>query len=152
MRNNVFSQKRGRFCCSSGSPVKNSYYPEVQPDGTIRLVVDGEINTDDIIESYAASCSLEVILNRFKMGDTSALNVKVPLYLDLTEFPKTYAEVLQLGIDAENRFAQLPVDVKQQFNNNWREWLAMTGTEEWFKSFGVEMPAADPEEVKDDES
>lgn len=154
MRNNVFAAERGRFCCSSGSPVKPEFSPVVRDDGVIELVQTGEINTDEIIESYAQSCSLESILNRFKNGDQAALNVKVPMYLDLTQFPKTYAEILQLGIDAENRFNALPADVKREWNNNWREWLAQTGSEKWFKSFGIEKPVEDvkEEEVKNDES
>lgn len=147
MRNNFYAQSRGRFCCSSGDPIHLIRSPIVQVDGTIRLEVTGEENTDEFIECFAKSCSLEAILNRFKNGDQTALSVKVPMYLDLTKFPKTYAEVLQLGIDAENRFNALPVDMKKKFNNNWREWLAQTGSEDWFKSFGVEPKIEKPDAV-----
>lgn len=138
MRNNLIAQKRGRFCCSSGDPIHVLYSPFVQSDGTIRLEAVGEENTDEKIESFAQSCSIEAILNRYINGDTDALNVNVPMYLDLTQFPKTYAEVLQLGIDAELRFNNLPAEVKRKFDNNWRVWLSQTGSEEWFRSFGVE--------------
>lgn len=147
MRNNIVSQKRGRFCCSAGSPEHRLYAPVVQFDGTIRLEECGIENTDELIESFAQSCSIEAILNRYKNGDVSALNVSVPQYLDLTQFPRTYAEVLQLGIDAEVRFNALSVEEKKKWNNNWREWLAQTGSEEWFKSFGIEKK---PDAVIDD--
>lgn len=137
MRNNIIAQERGRFCSPSGSAVKTIYSPMVRDDGVIELVPSGKKNTDEEIQSYAASCSLENILARYRAGDTSVLNVNIPQYLDLTEFPKTYAEVLQLGIDAEVRFNGLPIEIKRKYDNNWRVWLAQTGSEQWFADLGI---------------
>lgn len=159
MRNNDRSVERGRFCCPAGSPVKDVFSPIVNPDGTMELVCTGSVNTDEEIESYRESCSLESILSRFANGDYSALNRYEPLYCDLTEFPKTYAEVLQHAINAENGFLALPTEVKQKYNNNWREWLAAAGTDSWFQDLGIDpvsretKSAATPDqEVTTDES
>ena len=89
MRNNVIAADRGRFICSSGSGIKDVYSPIVLEDGSIELKVTGQVDTDAEIDSYAESCSLEVILSRYANGDTSALNRYKPMYLDLAEFPKT---------------------------------------------------------------
>lgn len=148
MRNNIISQKRGRFFCSSGNPIKIVYSPVVKDDGTIVLEASGKFNTDDCIESYRDSCSLENILARFYNGDVSVLNVNEPQYLDLTEFPKTYAEILQLGIDAEVRFNSLPIDVKRKYDNNWRVWLSRCGQDSWFADLGVVKKVPDAEIIE----
>lgn len=134
MRNNCVAISRGRFFSSSGSPIHSVYSPKIQEDGSIRLEKVGEENTDEIIESYAASCSLESILARFNSGDTSALNRYHPVYTDLTDVPTTLAGCMQLMIDAENAFNSLPVGIKQEFNNNWREWTASAGSEAWYSA------------------
>lgn len=134
MRNNQVSISRGRFLSSSGSSIHDIYDSKVMEDGSIKLVKVGEENTDEIIESYAASCSLENILARFSSGDTSALNRYSPFYGDVAEVPKTLAGCMQLMIDAEKAFDGLPASVKNQFNNNWREWTASAGSEAWYSA------------------
>lgn len=150
MRNDDFARIRGRFCCDPGNPIKDVFDPVFNKDGTITLVKTGEINSDDEINSYAESCSIENILARYANGDASALNRYEPLYLDLTEFPTNYIEVMQHAINAERGFDALPVDIKSKYDNNWRLWLSKCGTEEWYKDLGVEPIKSDVKEEKVD--
>lgn len=133
MRNNDISIKRGRICADPGNPLHKVFSPELMEDGTIRLVQSGVENTDDIIQSYYESTTLESILSRFAAGDTSALNRYEPIYADLTQQPKTLAEALQTVINSRNAFDVLPVQVKQQFDNDYNKWLATAGTEKWYE-------------------
>lgn len=138
-----------RFCCSSGTNLKQLYSPVLQDDGTIVLVPGGKIDTDEAINIEAEQCSLENILSRYANGDLDALNRFEGIYADVSDFPKTYAELLQHAINAENGFHRLPVDVQKKFDNNWRKWLMEYGSEDWFNSMNLIKDEA-PEEVKDE--
>lgn len=131
MRNNVFSLKRGRFFSDPGDPIHVVLSPELQKDGTLKLVKIGSENTDEIIASYYESTTLECILSKFANGDMSALNRYQPLYMDVTQMPKTLAEAQQKVINAEYAFNALPADVKEQFGNNFNVWLAQAGSDDW---------------------
>ena len=133
MRNNDIAIKRGRICADPGDPMHKVFAPEMLEDGTIKLVQTGVENTDEIIQSYYESTTLESILSRFAAGDTSALNRYEPIYVDVTQQPKTLAEALQTVINSRNAFDALPVQVKQQFDNDYNKWLATAGTEKWYE-------------------
>lgn len=133
MRNNEIAIKRGRVLADPGDPMHKVFSPEMQEDGTIKLVQTGVENTDEIIQSYYESTTLEAILTRFAAGDTSALNRYEPIYADVTKQPKTLAEALQTVINSRNAFDALPVEVKQRFDNDYNKWLATAGTEKWFE-------------------
>lgn len=126
-----------RFYCSAGDPVKTIYSPVVKDDGSIEIEPSGKVNTDEEIQSYAQSCDMKVILNRYMNGDTSVLNMKEGMYGDFTKMPKTYAEFLQQQIDAENTFNKLDPKIKEKFDNDLNQFMATAGSEEWMKKLGV---------------
>lgn len=140
MRNNAVAVSRGRFITCPGDPIHIVYNPELQKDGSIKLVEFAKENTDEIIHSFYESTTLEVILSRFANGDTSALNRYQPIYADLTQAPKTLAEALQTITNSRSAFEHLPVEVKQQFDNDFNKWLMSAGTPAWMSAMQVVMP------------
>ena len=114
--NNIVSEK--------GSPIHELFSPVVEKDGTISLVKSGEENTDEIIQSYLESTDISIIIENVKNGDFSGLNVARGMYGDFTNMPKTYAELLQLQIDAKKTFDKLPNDIKNKFDNDVNVFLA----------------------------
>lgn len=123
-----------------GNPIKPVYKPIVNKDGTITLVQEGFVNTDEEIQSYEDSVDIDVIVARYMNGDLEALNKHVGQYGDFTEMPKTYAEVLQMQIDAKNTFMRLPVEIRQKFDNDPNQFFAQSGTEEWYSKLEPLMP------------
>lgn len=115
-----------------GNPIKKVYKPQVNKDGSITLVHDGYVNTDEEIQSYAESVDIENVIARYLNGDISALNKHIGQYGDFTNMPKTYAEVLQMQIDARNVFDGLPSEIKEKFNNDPNQFFAQTGSDEWY--------------------
>lgn len=115
-----------------GNPIKPVYKPIVNKDGTITLVQEGFVNTDEEIQSHEESVDIDVIVARYMNGDLEALNKHVGQYGDFTEMPKTYAEVLQMQIDAKNTFMSLPVEIRQKFDNDPNQFFAQSGTEDWY--------------------
>lgn len=121
-----------RFSCP-GDPIHIIYSPVVDSDGSVHLVESGKENSDDIIQSFADSCDLNVIIQRFLNGDLTALNKTVGTYGDFTGMPKTYAEALQMKIDSERLFDSLPVEYKRKFDNDSNKFFVQAGSKEWLE-------------------
>lgn len=129
--------RHDRFLSDPGSSVKSIYSPVLQEDGTIVLVETGKVDTQELMDIEADQCSLEAILSRYANGDLDALNRYEPIYADVSDLPKTYAEYLQHAINAENGFHRLPTEIQKKYDNNWRNWLMASGTKDWFKDLGL---------------
>ena len=114
-----------------GSPIHPVFSPELQADGSLKLVQIAVENTDEIIQSFYESTTLECILSRFMHGDTSALNRYQPIYADLSDAPHTLAEALQTVINSRKAFDALPVDIKKEFDSDFNKWLASAGSPSW---------------------
>lgn len=137
-----------RFYSDAGREERPVYQSKLNADGTIDVKVVGYNNVQEEIDSYAESCSIELIVSRCTRGDYSGLSVKQGSYTDVTQFPKTYAEVLQQVIDGRNLFDSLSKEVREKFGNDFNKWFASTGTEEWFDRMGVKFK----EDIKKDSS
>lgn len=142
-----------KFETCSGDRYHITYEPVVNPDGTISLVENGKEDIQAKIDSYREKTDIAYIIKRLEMGDTSVLNQNNPMYGDFTDMPKSYAEVLQLVIDAENSFYKLPLDTRNKFDNDYKQWLAQAGSLEWSERMGfIKEEEQKIDEVKTDES
>ena len=128
------------FVSNPGSPIHQLYAPKVESDGSITLVEAGVENTDDYIQSFAESTDIHVLMKRIQNGETDLLMKRPGSYGDFTKMPKTYAEMLQLQLDSVRLFNSLPVDVKEKFNNDPNQFMAQSGTEDWFKKIENVLP------------
>ena len=66
--------KHERIFQNSGSPVKVTYAPQYDKNGVLDLVVSGQENLYDYIQSFAESCDIHVLLDRYRDGDASVLS------------------------------------------------------------------------------
>lgn len=141
---------RREIFTNPGSPIHILYGPKVQKDGSIELVEIGKENTDEYIQSFAESTDMSFILAKLAVGDTSVLQRRQAFYGDFTSAPSTFAEALQLQIDAANTFDHLPLDVKQKFDNDVNKFMASAGSEDWLKKMDLwkepDPGVPDPEE------
>lgn len=116
--------RSGKFITNPGSPLHEVKHGEVKEDGTIRLVVDRIEDTDKIIHSFAASTDIHNIISRIQAGDISLLNQKQGFFGDVTDMPKTYAEMLDLITRGQEFFKRLPAEIKEQYNNDFNQFFA----------------------------
>lgn len=145
-----------KFCdkeyfTNPGDALRVQYAPHVEPDGTIELIESGVENWQEYIDSFRESTEISSVVSRFvNTGDPTVLEVRKGQYGDFTCFPKTYAEALQLKIDADRMYSSLPVEVKAKFDNDANKFFALSGTEEWYANLGdlVQSPNIKQEEVK----
>lgn len=130
-KNDIYTEK--------GESIKVTYSSKVNDDGTIELIPSGKEDWQAYIGSFADECDINTIVARFVNGDVNALSVRNGVYGDFTEMPKTYAEMLQLQIDAQNQFNSLPLDIKEKFNNDFNQFIATAGSEEWLNKLGFDL-------------
>lgn len=142
-----------RFNSDPGTNKMIDYQVKVLKDGSIALIENGYIDTDQMIESHRQSVELSTLIARYNNGDLSALNQVNGFYADVANAPKTLPEALQIVFNAESAFNQLPVDVKKEFGSDWRQWLADAGTDEWNKVMEkvADVTAPERKEVVEDE-
>lgn len=130
-----------RFTSVVGSRIKAIYSPEFDKKGVMTLKVSGQENLYEFIQSHKDSVDIHKILERFERGDVSALQKAQGMYGDFSEFPKTYAELLNIVIEGEQTFNSLPLEVREKFGHSFHRWLATMGSAEWLSAMGLEVPA-----------
>lgn len=124
-----------------GSPIKLVYSPRYDESGVLDLAVTGKENIYDFIQSHKESTDIHVLLTRFANGETDILSRMQGFYADVSDMPKTYAEVLNAVIVGEETFARLPVEVKQRFDNSFAVWLSSMDSPDFASRMGVTPPA-----------
>lgn len=130
----------------TGSGIKEIYSPVYEKNGDFHLEVSGKVDFQEYIESHADSVDLALILKRCEVtGDYSALNRRTGQYIDVTDFPQSYAEFLNYRVKAEQDFAALAPEVREKFDNSIDKYMATAGSPEWLSALGIEVqPAAAP--------
>lgn len=139
---------RDRVFQNPGEVMRPVYTSVFKDDGTIELEQTGEENVYDFIQSHRDSVDIHVLLAQYKNGDTQALNRRQTMYLDATELPHNYAEVLQAVMTGEDSFKQLPIETRAKFEHNFGRWLALMGTDDWYAKMGITPPETAPEAPK----
>lgn len=122
------------FASNPGSRWYHKRHGEVQPDGTIVLVEDEVVDIQAQMDAEYPSTTIDNILANSNpldyFGDDGQHG------LDTINMPKTLAEFMQFQIDQRYKYDSLPVEVKEKFGNDFNNFLATAGTEEWFTKLG----------------
>jgi hypothetical protein len=113
-----------RVFATPGEREKTLYSPSFDEFGHMELKEAGKENLYEFVQSHKESTDIHVILARFVNGDTSALARRQMFYADLTDFPTTYADVVNTMHGAEDYFTHLPVEVRAKFGHDFNRFLA----------------------------
>ena len=136
-----------RIHANVGSPVKVLYRGKYDANGRVVLEMSGEENLYDYIQSFRDSVDLNVVLARFANGEVDALSKAQGFYADVTDFPANLAEALNRINQAEEMFKALPLETRQKFDCSFEQFLAQSGTDEWFSKMGIDVtdsPVSEP--------
>lgn len=136
--------ERKRVFSEVGSRMQPTYKMHVDENGKRELRKVGEIDLYAQIQSYKDSVDINVLLQRFARGDESALSKIQGVYGDFTQMPKTYRELAQRVIDAENIFNQLPIDIRKEFNFSPSEFFSSIGSDKFNEIFKEPAPDIQP--------
>lgn len=152
MRNkNAKVSDPNNFVTNPGSDIHDLYEGKLLPNGEIRLVPCGKESISEKINSFAQFTDIKYIMNRLNQGDTSVLrDPSKAMYGDFTKVPKSLADALQLMLNAESRFNELPLDIRNKFNNSYLAWMQSAGSDAWFTNMGLvpDVPVVEKEEVR----
>lgn len=129
-------KKERRFFTNPGKRYHQKYAPRVADDGQIELVPDGIEDLQEFYDSQLELTDMSIIVQRWLSGDQSVLTSKEAFYGDAMSMPGSYRDILQAVIDGQRIFAQLPMEIKQRFDNDFNVWFAAMDDE---KSFAERM-------------
>ena len=131
---NQYTKDTKKFVSESGSQFLQEYEYKLDKKGHKMLVKkDSTIDVYSRIQADRDSCDINILMQRFALGDTEALNINKGFFLDTRDMPKTYAEVFERGLEAEQFFEGLPVDLKKMFDNSHSVFFSEMGTESFDK-------------------
>ena len=130
-------EDHSRVYIDSGSPDRVLYSPTFDSAGHMELKEVGKESLYDFIQSHKESCDINVILARFSAGDTTALAKRQMFYADLTDFPTTYADVVNTMHGAEDYFTHLPVEVRAKFGHDFNKFLASLDNPQTLVDLGI---------------
>lgn len=143
--------ERNRVYSDSGSKMANEYKLIVNDDGESVFKKVGEFNLYDQIQSYKDSCDLEKIIEKFKItGDPSVLTQKQTFYADVTTYPQTYAEMLELSQKAKEMFYSLDNSDRAKFNNDPDQFFSSIGSEKFNSIFNYNESVGEPNVESED--
>lgn len=123
-----------------GNPIKTVYSSRYDRNGVLELFEDGEENLYDYIQSHAESVDIHVLLKRFVNGEQDVLSRAQGFYMDASDMPKTYAEILNSVIAGEQAFDSLPAEVKQRFGNSFSQWMTSFEDPDFLEKMGLQAP------------
>lgn len=126
-----------RLFTDPGSPEHITYAGHYDEKGRVVLEESGRENIYDLIQSYAESCDIHVLMKRYQNGDVEALSKKQGFYGDFLDFPKTYAEALNHMNEMERQFMALPVETREKFGNSFTEFLAASAEPDFLDRLGI---------------
>lgn len=114
-----FTKVTKDYISESGSPYLQDYEYSLDKEGH-KVLVKADTYTDvySRIQADKDSVDINVLMQRFALGDTEALDIKKGFYLDTRDMPKNIHEVFAMGLEAEQYFEGLPVELKEKFDNS----------------------------------
>lgn len=130
-----YDKDTDKYISPSGSKLLAEYALKVdEKTGYEYVAPTGDFtNVYDRIQADYPSTDINILMERFALGETEAINIKDGFYADVTGMPKTYAELFQRAEDAHRFFDELPTDLKEMFNNSYTEfWSEMDSSEKSF--------------------
>lgn len=127
-----YTKDNSNIISEVGSPVLQEYEYSLDKEGRKSLVKkDSVINVYERIQADRDSCDINKLMERFALGDTEAININKGFYVDARDLPKDYREVFERGLEAEQYFDSLPVELKAMFDNSHSVFFTEIGSKDF---------------------
>lgn len=134
-------QLRGhkRIFSSHGEREKRVFQPVFDKRGIWHLEQTDTSNTYLEIQSHADSVDINVIMARFRAGETDVLQQIQNQYGDVSEMPTNYADIVNAQLKAEALFKSLSAEIREKFNNSVEQFMARIGTKDGLEVLGYKF-------------
>lgn len=116
-------EKPTRFFGNSGERYKIEYQLRIDKEGREVLEPVGQTDLQAYIDSHEPSVNIQNILEQFRNGQVDALERAKGFYADVTQLPVTLQDIFNMNKKGEEFFEKLPVEVKNQFQDNYVNFL-----------------------------
>lgn len=126
-----------------GSGIKMEMAPVLDKYGNKVIEPQGPIDLYAQIQSWRDECDINILMAKFTNGDRTALMQRVGAFLDLSQIPDNFNDMLNLTTTAGAVFDSLPVEVKEAFGNNLNNFLSNSKTKEF-----AEILSKSPEDIR----
>lgn len=133
-----FSHRQRRFC-NAGDRVHIDYQPVYDAKGVWHLEESGKSNIYLEIQSHAESCDINIIMARYRNGETDVLSQIQGMYGDVTNVPTNYAEIMNAQLRAKELFMSLAPDVREKYGNSVEQFMASFSTKEGWEAVGFKF-------------
>lgn len=131
----------------AGKHERNTYAYEIKKNGSKELVITGKENTYEKIQAELEETKIENILKRVAVGDMSDFRPN-GIYQDVTDIPKDLNGAMAEIQKMENIWNTLPKEIKDEYNNDVRQYISDAGSEKWLNLMGYQTEK--PKEVKEE--
>lgn len=135
------SGEHTRYRTAIGDREKTEYQPVYDRQGVWHLEESGKTNVYLEIQSYADSCDINVLMARYRNGETDVLSRVQGVYGDVSAIPTNYAEIMNAKIRAESLFMGLAPGIREKYNNDVTQFMAELGTKEGLEKLGYRFDA-----------
>lgn len=122
--------RKGRIFSKSGTKVIPKYYLSFNKQSGVEELVRDSVDDNwyDYIQSSADSCNLRLVFERSVIDNNPALlKMRDSISVDTTMLPADLLEAQSNLIMVQNQFNALPDYVKNDFGNNFNEFLRREG-------------------------
>ena len=134
--------KRGVIPSGSGKMPEYKYTRDSY--GRKVLEKTGERDLYAEIQAEYEATKIENILSRAIAGDVSGLSA-VGDYYDTTSMPNNLIDAMAQIQKLENLWLNLPMEIKNKYNNSVEEFIGASGSKEWCEDMGLVAPEKAPE-------
>lgn len=114
---------REHYFMPAGEKVENDYKEHFDENSVRALVVDGQRNTYDEIQSHRDSVDINLLVKRYMNGDFTALDRSKPVFMDLSLMPQTLAAWKEVEANGKRYFYSLDPDTRALFNNSYEQFV-----------------------------
>lgn len=150
----VYDEKKSvRYAHVSGSGMKRERVLK-DTQGIMQLEDCGTSDLYHYIQSHKDSVDINKILERYRSGDISVLDQQRGQYLDISDAPKSLAEMYSFIRNCGTFFDSLPLEVRKEYDFNPAAFVADIGSDRFVKLMkgeSVSGSGAEAPEVKESE-
>ena len=145
MSSKLLKKPRDRFYSNPGSQYADKHAIRIDDNGHKTLAKTGEkTNIYAKICSHEQECDIVELLRRCDAEGYQVLNRAAVQEGDVTVVPHSFMEAQILLQEQENKFNQLPLDVRKSFGFSFTQYIAEAGKDinSWATKMGIVKAAS----------
>lgn len=123
-RNNFeFREVDKKFTSCPGQQVEEVYDWVKDENGVLQYIKVGERNIFEYIQASKDLCDIQSIVERVANGESNLLNITRGEYVDISNIPTNYNDLVAQSDILSQKFDTLSDEVKAVFGNDYKQFV-----------------------------